>query len=142
MLTKDIVLNAEWSEMFEERGYHTHPCFVGTLEEVLQDMCGECPEVPDSVDKESLECFVHGPVSFIVDDPGRQSIGSFHPITDGDWTEGAYLNEFSEEISLVANMGDIHKMQELLEDKKIPVETKDPLGRTPLQVHSAVRSHP
>ncbi|OTB19331.1 hypothetical protein K445DRAFT_193479 [Daldinia sp. EC12] len=29
-------------------------------------------------------------VSFIKDNPGRQMIGSFHPITDGDWTEMAY----------------------------------------------------
>lgn len=26
-----------------------------------------------------------GPVSFLKDDPGRQMIGSFHPLSEDDW---------------------------------------------------------
>ena len=34
-----------------------------------------------------------GRVSWLVDNPGRQQIGSFHPITEGDWSEGAFISE-------------------------------------------------
>jgi len=34
--------------------------------------------------------YVRGKISFIVDDPGRQSVGSFHPITEGSWYDVAY----------------------------------------------------
>lgn len=138
MMTKDIVLNSEWSEAYGNRGYHTHPCFVGTLEEVLEDCCGECPPIPADVNHEELECFVSGPLSFIVDDPGRQSIGSFHPITDGDWSDGAYLSRDGELLVAAANAGDLDAIQELLQ-KKVIVDTPDCLGRTAL--HLAVLSN-
>ncbi|KAK8789860.1 hypothetical protein WA158_006640 [Blastocystis sp. Blastoise] len=140
MMTKDIVLNADWSEMFEERGYHTHPCFCGTLEQVIEDCCGNCPPIPDvdshgnPIDKESLECFVHGPLSFIVDDPGRQSIGSFHPITAGEWEDGAYISEHSDKISIAANSGDVTLLKKYIEEEGVQIDTPDYLGRTPLQI--------
>lgn len=28
---------------------------------------------------------IEGKLQFITDDPGRQMIGSFHPLTDDDW---------------------------------------------------------
>ena len=133
MLTKDIVLNSDWSELFTSRGYHTHPCFVGTLEEVIQDCCGHCPPVPASVDRESLECFVSGPLSFLVDDPGRQTIGSFHPITDGDWSAGAYLAKDAEELMQAANSNNVELLRELL-CGGVDVNTTDSLGRTALHI--------
>ncbi|CAH0048968.1 unnamed protein product [Clonostachys solani] len=33
---------------------------------------------------------IEGKLQFITDDPGRQMIGSFHPLTDDDWTDMAY----------------------------------------------------
>lgn len=138
MMTKDIVLNSDWSEIYNNRGYHTHPCFVGSLEEVIQDCCGECPEVPASVDPETLECFVRGPLSFIVDDPGRQSIGSFHPITEGDWTDGAYLSKDSEKLTAAANCGDLEAIKSIVPNL-CKVDTPDALGRTAL--HLAVLSN-
>ncbi|KAK8798793.1 hypothetical protein WA158_007877 [Blastocystis sp. Blastoise] len=145
MTTKDIVLNAGWSELFQSRGYHTHPAFIGTLEEVLKDCCQDCPPIPDvdshgnPIDKESLECFVHGPLSFIVDDPGRQSIGSFHPITAGEWEEGAYLSNDSENISIAANKGDIQELIRYIEIEGNDINNTDFLGRTAL--HIAILSH-
>ena len=138
MMTKDIVLNSEWSEIYNHRGYHTHPCFIGTLEEVIKDCCGECPEIPSTVDPESMECFVRGPLTFIVDDPGRQSIGSFHPITDGDWCDGAYLSKDAEKLTVAANCGDIETIKELIAGS-CTVDTPDALGRTAL--HIAVLSN-
>ena len=133
MMTKDIVLNSEWSEAYDNRGYHTHPCFIGTLEEVIQDCCGHCPRVPASVDRESLECFVSGPLSFIVDDPGRQTIGSFHPITDGDWCDGAYLSKDAEQLMQAANSNDVDAIRELVKGG-VSVNTTDSLGRTALHI--------
>ena len=133
MMTKDIVLNSEWSEAYNNRGYHTHPCFIGTLEEVIQDCCGHCPRVPASVDRESLECFVSGPLSFIVDDPGRQTIGSFHPITDGDWCDGAYLSKDAEQLMQAANSNDVDAIRELVKGG-VSVNTTDSLGRTALHI--------
>lgn len=133
MMTKDIVLNSDWSEQYNNRGYHTHPCFIGTLEEVEKDCCGACPPIPKDVDPETLECFVRGPLSFIVDDPGRQTIGSFHPITDGDWSDGAYLSKESEKLAIAANSGDLKTLEELLQNGLSP-DTPDALGRTPLHI--------
>ena len=133
MMTKDIILNSSWSETYNNRGYHTHPCFVGTLQEVEKDCCGCCPEIPKDVDPETLECFVRGPLSFIVDDPGRQTIGSFHPITEGDWSDGAYLNKDSEKLSIAANSGDIETIREMIKGG-MRVDTPDSLGRTALHI--------
>ena len=52
------------------------------------------------------DCFVSGPLHFIVDDPGRQTIGSFHPITTGEWSEGAYLGNGFGELMNKAKEGD------------------------------------
>ncbi|SPO07204.1 uncharacterized protein DNG_09898 [Cephalotrichum gorgonifer] len=53
------------------------PCMFGTLDEVIKgDTSGEGK--------------VSGKVTFMSHDPGRQMIGSFHPLTDDDWTKMAY----------------------------------------------------
>lgn len=35
--------------------------------------------------------FVRGPVKWVTINPGAQTIGSFHPITEGDWNIGACI---------------------------------------------------
>jgi len=39
--------------------------------------------------------WVRGRLTFVVDDPGRQAVGSFNPITEGDWTAGAVRATFT-----------------------------------------------
>ncbi|KAK8812344.1 hypothetical protein WA158_007578 [Blastocystis sp. Blastoise] len=147
MREKDSCLNGDWSEMFQKRGYHTHPCFVGTLEEVIKDQCGCCPPIPANdksgkpIDKESLECFVHGPLSFIVDDPGRQSIGSFHPITTGEWEEGAYISKTIKNLHRKVIEGDEKEVLLLLKDTEGGIDGLDSLGRTPLHL-AILGNHP
>lgn len=53
MFTKDLVLNASWYD--KHKKHHTHPCFIGTMAEVLKDGCGQCPPVPADVDPTTLE---------------------------------------------------------------------------------------
>ena len=49
------------------------PCMFGTVEEVT--LKGEAPGKGK----------MSGPVTFLKDDPGRQMIGSFHPLSADDW---------------------------------------------------------
>lgn len=69
---------------------HRHPAFFGDFEHVIDDCCGFCPQPTTEEEKmiaeEESKTFISGKVSFIQDDPGRQEIGSFNPITDTDWT--------------------------------------------------------
>ncbi|RYO99636.1 hypothetical protein DL766_009363 [Monosporascus sp. MC13-8B] len=59
------------------RGQH----LFGTIEEVAVRGAK-----PGKKSKETLA----GKVTFLKDDPGRQMIGSFHPLSEDDWTEMAY----------------------------------------------------
>lgn len=96
LYTKDILLNAEWNRSNKrDVKLHRHPAFIGDVEHVIHDCCGYCPEPVTQEEKEVAEedskTFVSGDVAFIKDDPGRQEIGSFNPITDTDWTGEYYL---------------------------------------------------
>jgi len=131
MFTKDMVLNSSWIMHTHHRKHHHHPCFMGNLPRVLADCCGHCPPLPADYDTDSP--YVYGPLKFIVDDPGRQSIGSFHPITDGEWTEGTYLSEAREQLCIAVVNNDVARVKELLATKTDP-SGKDGLGRTPLHL--------
>lgn len=99
LYTKDLLLNAEWNKRDDrEVNLHRHPAFFGFAEDVIHDCCGVCPE-PATLEEEEVaeaeaKIYVSGEISFIKDDPGRQAIGSFNPITDDDWTEMAYVSTF------------------------------------------------
>jgi hypothetical protein len=53
MYTKDMILNSEWYD--KKKQHHTHPCFFGTIEEVVQDCCGACPHVSDKEIQEQID---------------------------------------------------------------------------------------
>jgi len=137
MFQRDMVLNAEWNPRNvppqREWKLHRHPCFFGEMSDIFEDCCGHCPE-PDSpeaaaVQKEEDERLVRGPIKFMVDNPGRQSVGSFRPITDGDWSEMAYLSNEEIFASAVAN-NDVGKVTQLVET--FDVNKRDHTGRTML----------
>lgn len=158
MYTKDAVLNSSWYD--PSKKVHTHPCFFGTMEEVMKDCCGNCPTPPGGegeliaprVDpKTGFEDspFVSGPLTWIDIDPGRQSIGSFHPITDGDWSEGAYTSDDTVSLARAIADGDLTKVKSFFQGPPpVPappgessssaspaeplLESKDAAGRTPL----------
>ena len=54
----------------------------------------------------------------MVDNPGRQQIGSFHPITNEDWTDGAYFAVTTEEFTAAAATNDIDTMKSVLDGVK------------------------
>jgi hypothetical protein len=78
---------------------------------------------------------VRGKVSWVVVNPGSQTvrIGSFHPITEGDWTEAAYINAVSAKLFNAVNKNDTKTVKECIE-AGVDVNERDSTGRTPLLV--------
>eukprot|EP01118_Nematostelium_gracile_P012221 TRINITY_DN4433_c0_g2_i4.p1 TRINITY_DN4433_c0_g2~~TRINITY_DN4433_c0_g2_i4.p1 ORF type:complete len:598 (+),score=159.56 TRINITY_DN4433_c0_g2_i4:17-1810(+) len=132
MYTKDMVLNSPYYD--PNKKYHTHPCFFGTASEVIKDCCGKCPPVPeDEIDPDSP--YVSGEMQWLKVNPGAQNrIGSFHPITEGDWTEGAYINPKAQHLFYAINTDDLSSVKKCYEHEKIDLNGRDPVGRTPLQM--------
>jgi hypothetical protein len=83
----DLSLNGRAKGRFQSTSRHRHLAFWGALEVIMGDCCGACP----ASSNEPEEPFISGVISFIKQNPGRQRIGSFHPLTATDWTEMAYV---------------------------------------------------
>jgi hypothetical protein len=86
-----LLLNAEWNKPKDRTvNLHRHPAFFGHFSDVIHDCCGYCPEATTAEDKEVAEVenkiYVKGDITFLKDNPGRQEIGSFNPITETNWT--------------------------------------------------------
>ncbi|KAJ2988752.1 hypothetical protein NUW58_g3814 [Xylaria curta] len=140
--TKDLLLNAEWNQPKERGVYlHRHPAFFGRVEDVLGDCCGTCPQAqtPEEIEvaeKES-EIYVSGNATFRIDDPGRQQIGSFNPLTEDDWTEMAYVGNTARLCQAIVD-GDLEHVEDWLSQEGADPNKRDYTGRTPL--HLAVMS--
>jgi hypothetical protein len=133
MYAKDLLLNAEWNRPKDrETMLHRHPAFFGSAVDVLGDCCGYCPK-PATESK----VYVSGDLTFIKDDPGRQAIGSFHPLTDDDWTEMAYIGNTAALCQAIVD-GDLEQVQDWLSQEGADPDRRDYTGRTPL--HLAVMS--
>lgn len=142
LYAKDLLLNAEWNRPKErETALHRHPAFFGNAVDVIGDCCGYCPKPTTSEDHELAEdegkIYVSGNLSFIKDDPGRQAIGSFNPLTDDDWTEMAYVGNTARLCQAIVD-GDLEHVQDWLSQGGVDVNSRDYTGRTPL--HLAVTS--
>ncbi|KAI1426426.1 ankyrin repeat protein [Xylaria sp. FL1777] len=140
--TKDLLLNAEWNQPKDREVYlHRHPAFFGRVEDVIGDCCGTCPKPQTSeeievAEKES-EIYVSGNVTFRIDDPGRQQIGSFNPLTEDDWTEMAYVGNTARLCQAIVDE-DLEHVEDWLSQEGADPNTRDYTGRTPL--HLAVIS--
>lgn len=138
---KDILLNAEWNENnrppIREVKLHRHPVFLGTVAEIAQDCCGHCP-TPETneekaVSEEESKRYVSGRVVFLQDDPGRQEIGSFHPLDADDYTDMAYISDSEILFNAIVN-NDVFKVKEWLAREDVNVNCRDHCGRMPLHV--------
>lgn len=90
-------MNAEWNRPKDRQvNLHRHPAFFGNLQDVIHDCCGHCPQPATEEERAAFEeesrIYISGDVTFMKDDPGRQEIGSFNPITETDWT-GKYPSQ-------------------------------------------------
>lgn len=133
---------------------HRHPAFFGDADHVIGDCCGCCPEpVTDEeieIANEESKIYISGNLTFIKDDPGRQEIGSFNPITETDWTgmskrlvlashsliiftEMAYIGQ-TELLCQAIISGDLAQVKSFLADEHANPDRRDITGRTPLQL--------
>ena len=137
LFTKDLLLNAEWNQKDRETILHRHPAFFGSVNDVIHDCCGFCPKPATDEDlaiaEEENKIYISGDVSFIKDDPGRQTIGSFNPITDDDWTEMAYVGS-TQRLCQAIIEEDVEHVQDWCGQEGADVNARDHTGRTPLQL--------
>jgi ankyrin repeat protein len=137
LFKKDLLLNAEWNQKDRETPLHRHPAFFGSVNDVIHDCCGFCPKPATDEDlaiaEEESKIYISGDISFIKDDPGRQTIGSFNPTTDEDWTEMAYVGNTQRLCQAIVD-GDIEHVQDRCDQKGVDVNARDHTGRTPLQL--------
>ena len=141
LFTKDLLLNAEWNKSKDrETKLHRHPAFFGGVEDVIGDCCGFCPkpETDDdlAVAEEENKIYISGPVTFLKDDPGRQQIGSFNPLTEDDWTEMAYIGNTARLCQAIVDK-DLEAVMDWFsggELETVDVNRRDHAGRTPLQL--------
>lgn len=138
LYTKDLLLNSEWNKPTDrEVNLHRHPAFFGGVKDIVQDCCGYCPK-PETMEEEEVadregKIYVSGEISFIKDDPGRQAIGSFNPLTADDWTDMAYVGN-TEQLCKAIVDGDAEFVRSWLEQEGNDPNTRDYTGRTPLHL--------
>ncbi|CAH0056898.1 unnamed protein product, partial [Clonostachys solani] len=138
LYVKDMLLNAEWNHKKDRTvSLHRHPCFIGDVESIVHDCCDSCPEpISDEerkVSEEESKIYVHGEIEFMKDDPGRQAIGSFNPLTADDWTDMAYLGN-TQELCTYITAGDIDGIKRWCSVKENDVNHRDHTGRMPLHL--------
>ncbi|KAF3900224.1 Ankyrin repeat-containing domain [Trichophyton interdigitale] len=141
LYTHDLLLNAEWNNQEREVALHRHPVFFGDVEDIIHDCCGSCPK-PSTPEEEEVwekesKIYISGKVTFIKDDPGRQAIGSFNPITETDWTEMAYIGNTARLFQAIAD-NDIETVREWLSRDDADPNRRDHTGRSPLHLATMV----
>jgi ankyrin repeat protein len=136
--TRDLLLNAEWNQPKERDVYlHRHPAFFGRVEDVIEDCCGCCPVPKTDEEKEvaakEAEIYISGKVAFLIDDPGRQQIGSFNPLTEKDWTDMAYVGNTARLCQSIVD-GDVDDILNWLSQEEADPNKRDYTGRSPLHL--------
>ncbi|KAI9150792.1 hypothetical protein HJFPF1_10569 [Paramyrothecium foliicola] len=138
LYVKDLLLNAEWNHKKDRNvNLHRHPCFIGDVESIVHDCCNSCPEPKSDeelkVAEEESKIYVHGEIQFMKDDPGRQAIGSFNPLTADDWTDMAYLGN-TQELCEFITAGNVDAVREWCAVEENDVNHRDHTGRMPLHL--------
>ncbi|KAG8952591.1 hypothetical protein FRC04_003952 [Tulasnella sp. 424] len=133
----DLGMNSTFNPKNKGHRLHRHSAFFGNMNQALGDCCHFCPLPETDEEKEMFEKdqeqFLTGRVTFIQDDPGRQSItGSFHPIDSGAWSEQAYLKPLVKLFSLIVSHNR-SACNDFLKRNAEAIKARDHLGRTPLQ---------
>ncbi|KAH8893115.1 ankyrin [Thozetella sp. PMI_491] len=140
--TKDLLLNAEWNQHKDREVYlHRHPAFFGRVRDVIEDCCGTCPKpvTPEEIEvaEKEAEIYISGKVSFLIDNPGRQQIGSFNPLTEDDWTDMAYIGNTARLCQSIVDK-DNDDVLSCVSQEGFNPNKRDYTGRAPL--HLAVGS--
>ncbi|KAH7918157.1 hypothetical protein BV22DRAFT_1200081 [Leucogyrophana mollusca] len=139
----DLKMNSSKNINNADRRLHRHPAFFGTGKECLEDCCEYCPE-PMNDEEKALratedEVHVRGRISFIQENPGRQSIsGSFNPINTGEWSEQTYITQSMRLLTAIVSR-DIETVSRMMQEGA-NVNDRDHAGRTPLHVAIIAKS--
>lgn len=158
-------MNSTFNPKNKGRRLHRHPAFFGTVEECMEDCCEvhslhspsnvnsiscflkHCPEPIDederTLQKEEDENYIRGRISFIQENPGRQTLsGSFNPIDEGEWSEQVYIRPIQKLFHAIA-AHDLNLVKTLLEENKtnltIDLRNRDHVGRTALHLAVLVK---
>ncbi|KAJ3987613.1 ankyrin repeat protein [Lentinula detonsa] len=133
----DLGMNSTYNPKNKDRRLHRHPAFFGTIEECVEDCCEYCPEPIDEderkLQEEEDKQYIRGRISFVEQDPGRQSLsGSFNPIDDAGWSAQVYIGpteKFFQAIVASDRAAVAHMIAE-----GVDVNRRDHVGRMPLHV--------
>lgn len=142
LYAKDLLLNAEWNKKADrEVRLHRHPAFFGQVTDIIGDCCGYCP-VPSTpeelrVAQDEEKIYVGGKITFMHDNPGRQAIGSFNPITTDDWIDMAYVGDTARLCQAIVD-ADLEYVKQWCTQEGVNINQRDYTGRTLL--HLAVIS--
>jgi ankyrin repeat protein len=111
------------------------------VNDVIGDCCGDCPSPVTIEEEEAAEqeskIYVSGAVEFMKDDCGRQTIGSFNPLSPEQYTDMAYVGN-TQLLCQAINDYDLHYVEQWLSQEGNDPSTRDHTGRCPL--HLAVTS--
>ncbi|KAJ7166058.1 ankyrin repeat protein [Mycena filopes] len=128
--TISLFLAATFNPKNKGRRLHRHPRF-------LRDDPGHCPAPIDNDERklqaEEDESYIRGRISFIQDDPGRQTLsGSFNPIDVGEWSAQVYIGPTERFFRAIASH-DRAGVARMIEEGQ-DVNHRDHVGRAPLHV--------
>ncbi|KAF8987599.1 hypothetical protein BDQ17DRAFT_1334968 [Cyathus striatus] len=153
----DLGMNSLFNPKNKGRRLHRHPAFFGTIEECMDDCCEHCPEPVDEdekvLQKEEDMHYIRGRISFMEENPGRQSItGSFNPIDVGEWSEQVYIKPMHKLFAAIARK-DLESVKLILDESERDtasagvlthsdrkgkavrlLDYRDHVGRTPLHL--------
>ncbi|KAJ7775633.1 ankyrin repeat protein [Mycena maculata] len=133
----DLGMNSTFNPKNKGRRLHRHPAFFGSIKECMDDCCEHCPAPIDEDERklqaEEDESYIRGRISFIQDDPGRQTLsGSFNPIDVGEWSEQVYIGPTERFFAAIAAHDRAAVARMLAQGQDI--DRRDHVGRTPLHV--------
>jgi ankyrin repeat protein len=135
VVLKDKTLN---SPDYDNKKFPTHPCFIGTMDEVIKDCSVDKYDIEKSnmsqeLKKELQDKYVYGKLKWKIISPGEQKIGSFHPITDEDWINGIYVVDNINLLHEAIIKNNVEEVKRLI-DYGVDLNRKDFLGRSPLHL--------
>ncbi|KAG8887776.1 hypothetical protein FRB98_009036 [Tulasnella sp. 332] len=133
----DLGMNSTFNPKNKGRTLHRHPAFFGTMEEAMEDCCEHCRAPETDEEKETFtkesEQFLTGRITFMQEDPGRQSMtGSFRPIDEGEWSDQAYIRPVTRLFTSIA-AHDRAVAADFVKKNADSIKWRDHVGRTALQ---------
>ncbi|KLO11509.1 ankyrin [Schizopora paradoxa] len=134
----DLGMNSTFNPRNKDRRLHRHAAFFGTIDECTGDQCGHCPTPKNDGERTQQEeddkNYVRGRISFLAEDPGRQTMtGSFNPIDIGEWSEFAYLGSTEKLFAAISEGADATVSSKIPSDV-VDLNRRDHVGRTPLHM--------